>query len=114
MANTPLESLESSETTSALETIDINAICERRVVDAATLISCIRQDVDKNIPIVLPVILKYIPRNGRVTTDDLVTIKEILKAGVHATLDSKPAVSISYVKAIELCTAELRTRGVAV
>jgi hypothetical protein len=107
MAVNPLESL---DTSSALETIDINAICERRAVDASTLIACVQRDVERSMPIILPIILKYIPRNVRLTIEDLEAIKSILKTGVGATLDSAPSVALTYVKAIELCSAELLSR----
>ena len=94
----------------ALELIDLQAIQERRSVDASTLIDCIRSDVSNHKAIVLPVIMKYIPRNAKLTSGDLAYIRAILKQGILETLDSDPKVSLSYVKATELIHAELLTR----
>ena len=94
----------------ALELIDLQAIKERRAVDASTLIDCIRFDVSNHKAIVLPVIMKYIPRNAKLTSGDLAYIRAILKQGVLETLDSDPKVALSYVKATELIHAELLTR----
>lgn len=107
----PLSSPQNSDER-ALELIDLQAIRERRSVDASTLIDCIKHDVSNHKPIVLPIILKYIPRNQRLTLGDLNYIKAILKQGVLETLDTDPQVATSYVKATELLHAEILTRGV--
>jgi hypothetical protein len=95
----------------ALELIDLEAIKERRSVDASTLIDCVKHDVSNHKPIVLPIIFKYIPRNQRLTLGDLNYIKAILKQGILETLDTDPQVATSYVKATELLHAEILTRS---
>jgi hypothetical protein len=94
----------------ALELIDLQAIKERRTVDASKLIDCIRFDVSNHKAIVLPVIMKYIPRNAKLTSGDLAYIRSILKQGILETIDADPKVALSYVKATELIHAELLTR----
>jgi hypothetical protein len=96
---------------SALESIDIEAIRQRRCVDADTLIRCVTIDVANKHPVLLPILLKYVPRNQRIGEADLEQLRSILKEGVLATIDDSPEIAITYLKALELCVAELHARS---
>ena len=92
---------------SALEQIDMQAISLRRCVDAHDLITAIEADVRNLLPLMLPVLLKYIPSNSRLSKEDLKNIKAILKTGVESTIDKSPKLATSYLRGIELCFNEL-------
>lgn len=91
----------------ALEQIDMQAITLRRSVNAQDLIGALESDVKTFLPLMLPVLLKYIPSNSRLTKADLKSIKEILKTGVENTIDHSPKLATSYLRGIELCFNEL-------
>lgn len=89
---------------------DVHVAGKRRV-SSQTLLEAIAEDVEQGRPLILSILIKHVSYNKELSVAHLQAIIGILKKGVSEVLGEDPATAMTYVKAAELCVAEISLRS---